>query len=472
MISSTGTLNSGLDHRRPRAIFGLWVCLVMCSGLGVGSGQPASPVWGQVETAEEAEVAGQDEGDVQPSFDRALHLKSYDEVVQTISESHWDASLIERSFLPKAAELREKVAEATAPAEYRAAVESLLASLKQSHFGLIPAATYRTREAREERGGGGFSGLTLRYVAPDLLVTDVREGSPAHEAGLRPGWKILGTADATLAEIVTQAEELAQSSTLRLETAAALVAQQYAGGAEGQTLSLSCENLAGEPLAVQFKLGPPVGLASRFGNLPEVAVEFRSEVLPGNVGYLSFNAFLDAPRVMREFTAAIDRFRDADGLVIDLRGNMGGLMMLTMGMCGWFIEEPVDLGKMQLRGTTLNLKLNPRSPRYDKPVAVLIDEVSISAAEVMAGGMQDAGTARLFGQRTAGLVLPSNVVRLANGDGLQYAMSDYQSLSGRTLEIDGVTPDVEVPRDRAALQSGADPVLAAAVEWIRQQSQQ
>jgi carboxyl-terminal processing protease len=213
-------------------------------------------------------------------------------------------------------------------------------------------------------------------------------------------------------------------------------------------------------------MGPPVGQASKFGNLPEVAVEFRAQRLPENIGYLSFNAFLDAPRVMREFTKAIETFRDAEGLVIDLRGNMGGLMVLTMGMCGWFVEEPVDLGKMQMRGTALNLKLNPRSPRYEKPVAVLIDAVSISAAEVMAGGMQDAGTARLFGQRTAGLVLPSNVVRLANGDGLQYAMSDYHSLSGRTLEIEGVKPDVEVPLDQTVLSRGVDPVLEAAVQWI------
>ncbi len=476
MISRTGTLNLGSERLRPQPFFGLWVCLVMCGGFGLGSGLPAglpaNSVWGQVETAEEAEVAGQDEGDEQPSFDRALYLKSYDEVVQTISESHWDTALIEQSFLPKAAELREMVAEAKAPAQYREAVETLLASLKQSHFALIPASTYSTREAREARGGAGFSGLTIRYAAPDFLVTEVREDSPAFLAGVRPGWKLTGTEHATPAEMVAQAEELIATSTLRLETAAALIAQQYASGAEGQKLRLDCENLAGEAVDVEFELGAPVGLASKFGNLPEVAVEFRSQQLPGNVGYLSFNAFLDAPRVMREFTAAIEKYRDADGLVIDLRGNMGGLMMLTMGMCGWFVEEPVELGTMQLRGTKLNLRLNPRSPRYDKPVAVLIDEVSISAAEVMAGGMQDAGTARLFGQRTAGLVLPSNVVRLANGDGLQYAMSDYHSLSGRTLEIDGVTPDVEIPRDRAALQSGTDPVLAAAVEWILQQGKQ
>lgn len=470
MMRRFGTFDLGTAQLRARALARFCLCWIVAVTLGGGPWGYPLAAWGQVGTVEEADETELEASDEPPPFDKALYLKSYDEVVTTISESHWDTALIEQSFLPTAAELREKVVAATGPAEYAEAVETLLASLKQSHFALIPAATYRTREAREARGGAGFSGLTIRYVAPDFLVTDVREDSPAFRAGVRPGWKLTGTEHATPAEMVAQAEELIATSTFRLETAAALVAQQYTSGAEGQKVRLGCENLAGEAVDVEFELGAPVGLASKFGNLPEVAVEFRTQELPGNVGYLSFNAFLDAPRVMREFTAAIERFRDADGLVIDLRGNMGGLMMLTMGMCGWFVEEPVDLGTMQLRGTKLNLRLNPRSPRYSKPVAVLIDEVSISAAEVMAGGMQDAGTAKLFGQRTAGLVLPSNVVRLANGDGLQYAMSDYHSLSGRTLEVEGVTPDVEIPRDAAALRGGTDPVLAAALEWIGQQS--
>ncbi len=407
----------------------------------------------------------------EPNFDLELFLKSYDEVVQTVTESHWDARLIQDEFRPLAEQLREKAAGAKSAAEFRQVIEELLASLKQSHFGLIPNASYEQMEAREKRGGTGYSGLTVRMVASDLMVTDVRPDSPAFNAGVRPGWKLISTEPADKVKILQQAEEVVATSTLRMETAAALVAQQYIGAPAGRQVKLHLEDLTGTTREIQFEMGPAVGRPSKFGNLPEVPVEFRSKLLDGNVGYMSFNAFLDAPRVMKEFTQAIDQYRSADGLVIDLRGNMGGLMMLTMGMCGWFVDEPVDLGKMQMKGAVMNLRLNPRSPRYDKPVAVLIDEASISAAEVMAGGMQDAGTAKLFGSRTAGLVLPSNVVRLSNGDGLQYAMSDYHSLSGRTLEIEGVKPDVEIEVNRESLQDGTDPVLDAAIQWIKSQQQ-
>jgi carboxyl-terminal processing protease len=404
-----------------------------------------------------------------PAFDVALFLKSYDEVVQTITESHWDTALIQEHFRPLAEQLREKAAASESPNEFRQVIEELLASLKQSHFGLIPNTSYEQMEAREKRGGTGYSGLTVRMVESDLMVTDVRPDSPAFNAGVRPGWKLISTEPADKVKILQQAEEVVATSTLRLETAAALVAQQFIGAPAGSQVTLHLEDLTGTTREIQFEMGPAVGRPSKFGNLPEIPVEFRSKLLEENVGYLSFNAFLDAPRVMKEFTQAIEQYRSADGLVIDLRGNMGGLMMLTMGMCGWFVDKPVDLGKMQMKGTLLNLRLNPRSPRFEKPVAVLIDEASISAAEVMAGGMQDAGTAKLFGSRTAGLVLPSNVVRLSNGDGLQYAMSDYQSLSGRTLEIEGVKPDVEIEVNRESLKDGSDPVLEAAVQWIKSQ---
>lgn len=405
----------------------------------------------------------------EPQFDRELFLKSFDEVVKTITESHWDSELVQQQFLPLAEQLRVKAADAKSAGEFRKLIEELLASLKQSHFGLIPNSSYEQMEAREKRGGTGYSGLTVRMVGSDLMITEVRPDSPAFSAGVRPGWKLISTQPADKTKILQQAEEYVANSTLRLETAAALVAQQYMGAPAGKEVTLHLEDLTGTTREVKFEMGPPVGRPSRFGNLPEIPVEFRAMLLDENVGYMSFNAFLDAPRVMKEFTQAIEQYRESDGLIIDLRGNMGGLMMLTMGMCGWFVESEVELGKMQMKGAVLNLKLNPRSPRFEKPVAVLIDETSISAAEVMAGGMQDAGTAKIFGRRTAGLVLPSNVVRLSNGDGLQYAMSDYQSLSGRTLEIEGVKPDFEIEVNQETLKDGSDPVLAAAIKWIKSQ---
>ena len=118
---------------------------------------------------------------------------------------------------------------------------------------------------------------------------------------------------------------------------------------------------------------------------------------------------------------------------------------------------------------TLNFILNPRTPSFKGPVAILMDGSSGSTAEIFAGGMQDIKRARIFGSRSMGAALPSVIEKLPNGDGFQYAVANYISQGGSTLEGRGVIPDQEVVLTRESLLSGRDPVLAAAVEWINAQ---
>jgi len=133
------------------------------------------------------------------------------------------------------------------------------------------------------------------------------------------------------------------------------------------------------------------------------------------------------------------------------------------------VQEPVSLGRMTMKSTPLQLNVNPRRPTFMPPVAVLIDECSISAAEIYAGGLLDIQAARVFGSRSAGLVLPSSFTRLPNGDGFLYAMADYKSSSGRVLEGEGVQPQEEVTLTRKKLIQDPDPILSAAINWIKTQ---
>jgi carboxyl-terminal processing protease len=100
-------------------------------------------------------------------------------------------------------------------------------------------------------------------------------------------------------------------------------------------------------------------------------------------------------------------------------------------------------------------------------VAVLIDELSMSASEVFAQGFKDAGRARVFGRRSAGAVLASTVERLPNGDRFQYPTARFEFSSGVIVEGVGVVPDVEIHPTGETLLSGRDVVLDAAVQWIR-----
>lgn len=196
-----------------------------------------------------------------------------------------------------------------------------------------------------------------------------------------------------------------------------------------------------------------------FGNLPEIRVTFEARELPGGVGYISFNEFLDPVSIMPRFQAAVERFMKAPGIVLDLRGNRGGIGIMAMGIAGFFIDKPGQkLGEMTMRETTLNFVVFPRAKTYQGRLAVLVDGGSASTTEILVQGLQDLGRARIFGTRTAGAALPSDIVRLPNGDRFQFAQASYTSAKGVVLEGNGVTPDVEV--------RGAKQALDAATAWI------
>jgi carboxyl-terminal processing protease len=172
--------------------------------------------------------------------------------------------------------------------------------------------------------------------------------------------------------------------------------------------------------------------------------------------------------LMPAFNDAMRSFMEAPGLIIDVRGNPGGQAAMGMGMAGWFVEEKnINMGTVRTRENTLKLVINPRTPVYRGPVAILVDGLSGSSSEIFAGGLQGLPRIRIFGSRTMGATLPSLAQRLPNGDGFQYAFASYMARNGVELEGEGVKPDVEVHQSRGAFLEGRDAAIEAAIDWIR-----
>ena len=163
--------------------------------------------------------------------------------------------------------------------------------------------------------------------------------------------------------------------------------------------------------------------------------------------------------VSRQFDEAMDRLRDTSGIVIDLRGNPGGVLTMVMGLSGHFVSEAANLGTITTRDSALNLIANPRlvgaSGRpvipFAGPVAILVDDGSYSASEIFSGGMQAIGRARIFGTQTSGGALPAVLERLPGGDVLQYAIGDFVTATGQRIEGRGVVPDQVVTPAREDL---------------------
>ena len=395
------------------------------------------------------------------SPEKQRQIDSFEKVWTTIRDKHWqknpgglDWQAIHAEFLPR-------IENAKSDEEALAIMREMLGRLKQTHFGIFPAVVYNDVEG--ESGGDGSAGIDTRVLNGQVVVTDLDPGSPAEKGDVKRGWVVVSVNAKPLAPVVEKLKSNAEIHELELERAV----HSRLNGSPGETIRVVFLDGANHEVTRDLELGSQRGQVARYGNLAPMHVFFESKKF-GNTGYVRFNMFLDLVRVMTGFGDAVENCMRCDGLIIDLRGNPGGIGGMAMGMAGWLVDKPDQrLGTMYLRDATLNFVINPRAAVFTGPVGILVDGSSASTSEIFAGGLKDLGRARVFGTKTAAAALPSIFDRLPNGDGFQYATAGYVSEGGESLEGLGVTPDVEVKLTRAGLLAGHDAVLDAALDWIR-----
>ena len=397
---------------------------------------------------------------------KRLNLESFDFIWSTIHDQYWDPTFGGVNWTAVRDEFRPRIEHAATMPEARSLMGQMLGRLGKSHFAIIPADVYGDLDSHEDAGGTRTAGIDVRVIESHAIVTAVEEGSPASAQGVRPGWEVLGIDGTELAPRIQKVAEVYRNSTMRELYLARSVLAKLAGD-EGSEARVQFRDGGGAVVTKEIGRIRPRGSLAKFGYLPPNYVWVTSRKIDGDIGYIAFNMFLDPARLMPEFGSAVHSCMACAGMIVDLRGNPGGLGIMAMGMAGWFIDKPDQrLGTMYTRQAPVKFVVNPRPPVYSGTLAVLVDGSSASTSEVFAGGMKDLGRARIFGTRTAGAALPSAIDRLPNGDALQHALADYISEGGQTLEGIGVIPDVEVKLTRQALLSGHDPVLDAAIEWI------
>ncbi|NOT01809.1 MAG: hypothetical protein HOP29_14405 [Phycisphaerales bacterium] len=398
-----------------------------------------------------------------------LNVESFDYVWSTVEQAHWDRDLVETKWRPARDEFRTRVAAATVATEARAATEAMIDRLEQTHFGIIPADAYDDidKPANSSPASDGDAGIHVRLLDGRVIVTALDPRSAAEEADIRPGWEIRTIGRDDVSKLLGRLEtNIEPGSAQRLLMTRAVTSRLR--GDVGERVALVLLDEGNREVEREVTLAAARGKRVHFGHLPRFHVWFESRRLDGGVGYIAFNGFFDPQSVLTPFGEAVRSFADARGIIIDLRGNPGGIGAMAMGVASWFFKnETRRLGVMHTRDQELKFTVSPRVDAYLGPVAILVDELTGSTAEILAGGMKDLGRAVIIGTRTAGAALPSRIDRLPNGDGFQYAVANYLSAGGQALEDNGVTPDLEAPHTREALLAGRDLAINAAVWWIQ-----
>lgn len=416
--------------------------------------------------------------------------ESFDIVWQTVRDNHFDPKFGGVDWDAVRAEFAPRVAAARNDRELHGLLQQMLNRLGRSHFNIIPPEAIPSTEAegdlregeREDETPGGEEprrkgslraaeqltygiGIDLRVVNGAALVTRVEPGSTAARAGLRTGHVLRSIDGQPLSEILRTLRLAAVYEPSARSQVPAEIIVGYVNGPPGTSVTLTFldgRNRVRRAVVARERLKGE--LVPLFSALPAQLVEFESARLRGGVGYVRFNLF--AAPVLEKFCAALRSMKDAPGIVIDLRGNRGGLLGLVYGMGGLVETRPVSFGVMRTRAGWHDLAVVPAKNGYRGQLVVLIDAETQSAAEMFAAGLQASGRAVVVGQRSAGATLPSAAKELPTGAILQYAFADFVGGDGRLIEGVGVEPTLSVKLTRRGLLAGRDPQLAAALDTI------
>ena len=193
------------------------------------------------------------------------------------------------------------------------------------------------------------------------------------------------------------------------------------------------------------------------------------EMLEDDIGYIVI-AHFDYVTI-EQFAEAYKDIRDqgAKGLILDLRGNPGGLVTSVVGVAEQILPEGLVFYEEGSNGRRIDYPCDGQN-EIDIPLVVLVDQYSASAAEILSGSIRDHGVGTLVGKNTFGKGIVQDVKQLSDGSAVKLTVSAYYLPNGDNIQGTGIAPDVEVDLDvDAYYDEGIDTQLDKAIEVLRSQ---
>lgn len=161
------------------------------------------------------------------------------------------------------------------------------------------------------------------------------------------------------------------------------------------------------------------------------------------IGYIQISSFISSS-TPNEFLEALENTEKTKGLIIDLRGNTGGLLTNAVFISNLFINKGRLVSIVGRHDYRYDITAQDTNVNIDKPIIILVDEASASASEIFSGAMKDYHRAKLVGTKTFGKGMVQKIIPMPNRTGLNLTIAKYLTPSGKDINKKGITPDISV----------------------------
>ncbi len=306
------------------------------------------------------------------------------------------------------------------------AINSMLASLDDPYSRFLDKKEYSEQTTNIDAKIVGI-GVNIISTSGKVLIVSVVEDTPAFEEGIKAGDLILKV----------DGKNVAGKS---VSDVAALIR-----GKEGESVSL-------ELMRENHKLTKNI-------LREEIQIKnIKTSIIEDKIGYIQISSFISSD-LTSEFIAALNKTEKCPGLIIDLRGNAGGLMPNAVFIADMFLPSGhiVSIVDRNHQQSVIDAQVKPYA--INKPLVILIDEASASASEILSGALKDNKKAILIGKRTYGKGMIQKIYPLPNETGMNLTIAKYLTPKGYDINKKGIEPDYEVEFTESDYLNNKDPQL-------------